>query len=51
MESTNSLTPYEKQVYDMAIQGKTDKEIADQLYISHHTVKSHLASIERKIKK
>ena len=46
--SNKNLTPKEYQVYQLILQGKTNLEIANNLYISIHTVKTHLKSILQK---
>lgn len=43
------LTRREKQVAKMASAGLTNKEIADELFISEMTVKTHLANIYEKL--
>jgi DNA-binding CsgD family transcriptional regulator len=43
------LTDREIEVLQYVIQGKTNREIAEILTITHHTVKAHVASIIRKI--
>jgi two-component system, sensor histidine kinase LadS len=45
-----NLTKAEKLVYNILLKGKLDKEIADLLSISLHTVKKHNKSIYRKLK-
>lgn len=45
---TDSLTNREYEVLRYVIEGKTNKEIAEILTITHHTVKAHIASIIRK---
>jgi DNA-binding CsgD family transcriptional regulator len=42
------LTPRESEVWDLRNQGRSRREIADQLYISIDTVKKHLANIQMK---
>ncbi len=44
-EEVPDLTPREWDVLDHLASGATDKEIAIQLSISVHTVKSHVVSI------
>lgn len=44
-----SLTRREKEVLSYVAAGRTDKEIADQLTISLHTVKSHMRNILAKL--
>jgi DNA-binding NarL/FixJ family response regulator len=44
-----ALTPQEKAVADLARAGRTNKEIAAQLYLSVNTVETHLSHIYRKL--
>jgi DNA-binding NarL/FixJ family response regulator len=44
-----TLTNREKEVLDLVAQGATDKEIADHLTISLHTVKSHIRNVLAKL--
>jgi NarL family two-component system response regulator YdfI len=44
-----SLTPREQEVLAMVAEGLLNKEIADALHISEHTVKFHLSSIMGKL--
>ena len=43
-----SLTDREYEVLNYVMQGYTNKEIAEILMITHHTVKAHVASILKK---
>lgn len=43
------LTPQEKAVADLARAGRTNREIAGQLYLSVNTVETHLAHVYRKL--
>jgi DNA-binding NarL/FixJ family response regulator len=43
------LTQREQEVLGLAASGATDKEIAEKLYISLHTVKSHMRNILSKL--
>ena len=43
------LTEREQEVLQYVMQGLTNKEIADILMITHHTVKAHVAAIIRKL--
>ena len=45
----DQLTPREKEVLQLLSKGLTNKEIAQKLFISEKTVKSHLSSIFRKL--
>lgn len=44
-----NLTEREVEVLQYVVEGMTNKEIAQILMITHHTVKAHVASIIRKI--
>ncbi len=41
------ISPREKQIIGLVAQGHNSKEIANQLYISQHTVDSHRQKIKR----
>ncbi len=43
------LTEREKEVYNLAVQGMTNKEISKTLFVSIHTVKTHLQHIFSKL--
>jgi DNA-binding NarL/FixJ family response regulator len=43
------LTPQELQIAQMAAQGLSNREIADQLYLSHRTVGFHLYHVFPKL--
>ena len=45
-----NLSEREKEVLSLVIEGKTNPEIADILFISIHTVKAHVCSIIEKLK-
>ena len=45
MYNKSSLTQRESEIVDLLIQGFTNKEIAEKLSISFHTVKAHLEHI------
>ena len=45
-----NLSKREKEVLSLVIEGKTNPEIADILFINIHTVKSHMCSIIEKLK-
>jgi len=47
---TTNLTPRESEILDMLATGTKNVEIASNLYISPHTVKTHLHNIYKKIK-
>ncbi len=48
-ESDIELSPREREVLDLVRQGSTNKEIADQLFISVGTVKNHIHHILEKL--
>jgi DNA-binding NarL/FixJ family response regulator len=48
-ESEGLLSQREQRVLEYISEGKTNREIAEQLYISEHTVKSYLTSILSKL--
>lgn len=48
-EDGTSLSPREGEVLQLVAQGATNKEIADALFISENTVKTHLGSILEKL--
>lgn len=50
LEQLELLTPREVEVLNLIAMGITDKEIANQLMISLHTVKSHVRNILGKLK-
>jgi DNA-binding NarL/FixJ family response regulator len=45
----NLLTKREKEIFNLLIQGHSNLEIANQLFISEQTVKNHLSNIYAKI--
>lgn len=48
VESSESLTPREKEILTLLLKGASDREISDHLLISIHTVKEYGKSIRRK---
>ncbi len=48
-EPTEALNEREGQVLELARQGLQNKEIGDQLGLSHHTVANHLTEVYRKL--
>ncbi len=48
MQEKKGLTNREKEIMNLVIQGKQNKEIADLLRISHNTVEKHLTSAYKK---
>ena len=48
MNSIWNLTDREYEVLKLIIEGYSNSEIAERLYISTHTIKAHIASIYEK---
>jgi DNA-binding CsgD family transcriptional regulator len=48
-DARDQLTPQELQIAQMAAEGLTNREIGQQLYVSHRTVSSHLHRIFPKL--
>lgn len=46
---TSALTPREEEVLDLVSQGKTNKEIANALFVSENTVRAHIRSLMQKL--
>lgn len=44
-----ALTPREREVAALVVNGLTDREIAGRLYLSHHTVSQYVKRIHRKL--
>lgn len=49
MASLNDLTPRELEILQLVITGKTNKELAHEIFISKKTVEFHLDNIYSKI--
>ncbi len=45
----NNITPREREVLQLVVKGKTNKEIADSLCVTESTVKNHLRNILAKL--
>ncbi len=45
----NDLTPREREILGLLVQGLTDREIGEKLYISPRTAQSHVARLFRKL--
>ena len=43
------LTDREREVLEAVASGATNREIAERLFLSHHTVKEHTSSLYRKL--
>ena len=48
-ERLSALTPREADVAALVVEGLADREIAERLILSHHTVSQHVRSIYRKL--
>jgi len=46
---TPSLSPREKEIIQLIADGKADKEIADALFLSYHTIRTHRKNISKKL--
>ena len=49
LKGPDSLTPSERRVADLAASGRTNKEIAQELYVTPKTVEVHLSAAYRKL--
>ncbi len=45
----STLTPREIEVLECVMEGMNNRQIANKLIISHHTAKSHVCSILKKL--
>jgi DNA-binding CsgD family transcriptional regulator len=45
----NTLTPTERQIAELVASGRTNREVAQELFVSPHTVESNLTRIYRKL--
>ena len=48
-QATTLLTDREREVLDLIAAGSTNREIAEHLYLSPHTVKEHTSALYRKL--
>jgi two-component system response regulator DesR len=48
-QPTPMLSEREREVLDLIAAGSTNREIAEQLYLSPHTVKEHTSAVYRKL--
>jgi DNA-binding NarL/FixJ family response regulator len=44
-----SLTPSERRVAELAAEGRTNREIGQELFVTKSTVETHLRSVFRKL--
>ena len=49
MSGVESLTPSERRVAQMAADGSTNRQIAQDLFVTTKTVEVHLSSVYRKL--
>ncbi|MFC5711404.1 LuxR C-terminal-related transcriptional regulator [Thalassorhabdus alkalitolerans] len=49
IKTNSKLSPREQEVLDLVVQGLNNREIAQKLYISDHTVKNHVTKIFQKL--
>jgi DNA-binding NarL/FixJ family response regulator len=49
-EASASLSPREREVLDLISGGSTNREIAEALHLSPHTIKEHTSGLYRKLK-
>ena len=48
-ETLMALTPREREVALLVVDGRSDREIAERLYLSHHTVSQYVKRVYRKL--
>lgn len=48
-KSRSLLTQREREVFELLVQDKTTKEIAEMLFISEKTVRNHISNVIQKI--
>lgn len=46
---TKILTNREREVFELLVQDKTTKDIAEQLFISEKTVRNHISNVMQKL--
>ncbi len=46
----SSLSPQEAKILDLIADGKTNKQIADAMFLSENTVKNYVTTLLRKLK-
>lgn len=49
MQAVQALTARERETLDLLIQGWSNAEIARQLFVSEHTVKTHVGNVLMKL--
>ena len=48
-DASPALTPREQEVLDLMARGSTNREIAEALHLSPHTIHEHTSSLYRKL--
>ncbi len=48
--TASSLSPQEARIFDLIAEGKTNKQIADEMFLAQNTVKNYITSLLRKLK-
>ena len=43
------LTPREREIFELLIQNKSSKQIADELFVSEKTVRNHISNVMQKL--
>ena len=43
------LTPREREIFELLIQIKSSKQIADELFVSEKTVRNHISNVMQKL--
>ena len=49
VQGPNALTPSERRVAELAVDGQSNRDIAQRLYVTPKTVEVHLSSVYRKL--
>ena len=50
MRTAYELSEREREVLDLIASGATNREIAERLYLSPHTIKEHTSTLYKKLK-
>jgi DNA-binding NarL/FixJ family response regulator len=46
----SSLSPQERKLLEFIAQGKTNRQIAESMFLAEHTVKNYMTTVLRKLK-